>query len=84
MHMNPAKSVIEKMGGPTEVARITGKHMTRVYRWMYPRSRGGTDGVVPHEDAKKLLDHAAINSIDLKADDFFACSGAADRSAQSA
>lgn len=70
MSLNPAKSVIEKIGGAETASRVTGKHISRVYRWTYPASRGGTGGVVPHDDAIKLLDYARENSITLTADDF--------------
>lgn len=56
MHkLEPAKSVIEKLGGPEAVSRLTGRHISRVYRWMYPKDRGGTGGVIPHDEARKLL-----------------------------
>lgn len=71
MHLEPAKSVIEKVGGVEVAAKVTGKHISRIYRWMYPAARGGTGGVVPHSDAMKLLDHARSNSIELSPDDFY-------------
>lgn len=70
-HLNPAKSVIDKIG-IDKVVTITGKHVSRVYRWMYPKERGGTGGRVPQEDAEKLLAYAKENKIDLSPADFFA------------
>ncbi|MHB0784407.1 hypothetical protein [Bradyrhizobium sp. 5.13L] len=70
MILNPAKAVIEKIGGYEAAAGITGKHITRVYRWTYPTSRGGTGGVIPHSDALKLLNHAKFAGIALAAEDF--------------
>jgi len=70
MIMNPAKSVIDKIGGYAAAAQITGKHISRVYRWTYPASRGGTGGVVPQADALKLLSHARTTGISLSSDDF--------------
>jgi hypothetical protein len=70
-HLNPAKSVIGKIG-IDKVATITGKHVSRVYRWMYPKERGGTGGRVPQEDAEKLLAYAKEHKIDLAPADFFA------------
>lgn len=75
--LEPARSVLAKIGGVDVAAKITGKHVSRVYRWTYPRERGGTGGVVPHDDATKLLDHAKQNDIDLRADDFFAAQAVA-------
>lgn len=77
MHMEPAKTVIAKLGGPDIVARLTGRDVSRVYRWMYPRDRGGTDGIIPHAEARKLLDHSRVNGIDLGPADFFATPEAA-------
>jgi hypothetical protein len=71
-HLEPAKTVISKIGGVEAAASITGKHVSRVYRWMYPRDKGGTGGAVPHEDATKLLEHAKANGLPLAAADFFA------------
>lgn len=68
----PARSVIAKIGGVEAAAKITGKHVSRIYRWAYSREKGGTGGVVPHDDATKLLAYAKANSIDLDAADFFA------------
>lgn len=72
MSLDPAKSVIEKFGGPQRVADITGRHVSRVHRWAYPRERGGTGGVIPHDEAEKLLEFARQNGIAVGAEDFFA------------
>ena len=74
-HLEPARSVIAKMGGIEVVAGVTGKSLSRVYRWMYPRQRGGTDGIIPHGDAKRLLEHAKTAGIDLSPADFFGADG---------
>jgi hypothetical protein len=69
MHMDPAKSILDLIG--VEVAaRVTGKHISRVYRWTYPSARGGTGGVIPHSDAIKLLDHARAEKLPLNEADF--------------
>lgn len=67
--MDPAKSILDVIGVET-AARVTGKHISRVYRWTYPASRGGTGGVIPHADALKLLDHARNESLSLSEADF--------------
>ena len=63
-HLEPAKSVVEKVGGPREAAKITGRDVSRVYRWMYR-------GEIPSREARKLLDYARENNLALKAEDFF-------------
>lgn len=54
-----------------KVAAITGKHVSRVYRWMYSRKKGGTGGQVPYDDAVKLLAHSREQGLDLCPRDFF-------------
>lgn len=68
-HLDPAKSVIAKIG-TEKVAEITGKHVSRVYRWMYPKDKGGTGGFIPSEDAKALLAWARKNDIALSPSEF--------------
>ena len=80
-HLEPAKTVIAKIGGVDVAASITGKHVSRIYRWMYPAEKGGTGGVVPHADARKLLDHSKASGLDLHAEDFFAAPNLAEASA---
>jgi hypothetical protein len=69
-HLEPAKSIIAKIG-IEKVAEITGKHVSRVYRWMYPKERGGTGGLIPQTDAPTILKYARDNSIELSPADFF-------------
>lgn len=69
-HLDPAKSVIAKIG-IENVAKITGKHVSRVYRWMYSKERGGTGGLIPQGDAPALLAWAKANDVELTPADFF-------------
>jgi len=70
MHMDPAKSILDRIGYEN-AARVTGKHISRVYRWTYPSgAREGTGGVIPHADAVKLLAYARTEGIDLDEADF--------------
>lgn len=70
-NLEPASTVLAKIGGVEVAASITGKHVSRIYRWTYPREKGGTGGVIPHEDATKLLKHASENKLELTPADFF-------------
>jgi len=69
-YLEPARTVIAKIG-THRVAAITGKHVSRVYRWMYPKSRGGTGGLIPQADMPALLAYAIENQIDLSPAEFF-------------
>lgn len=72
MRMDPADSIITKMGGATHVARITGCSFAWVCKWAYPKERSGTGGTVPIAAARKLLEHATRSGIDLTPDEFLA------------
>lgn len=64
-YLDPAYSAIRKFGGPEgklsvgidAVAEITGADRTRVYRWMRPREKGGTGGLIPSQQQQKLVEH---------------------------
>lgn len=70
--LEPARSVISKLGGVDTVALATGAHRTRVFRWMYPSSRGGTGGLIPQRHIRTLLDYAASKHVKLSPADFLA------------
>lgn len=42
-----------------------------VYRWMYPKSRGGCDGVIPAKAMKLILKASRLAGVLLTADDFY-------------
>lgn len=69
--LEPAKSIIARLGGEEKVQEITGASRTRVYRWQLPKERGGTDGRIPQKPAEKLLDYARKARIKLNAEEFF-------------
>lgn len=73
-YLSPAKEIVALLGGPQVVADITGRHFTRVYRWMKPKkdpaSHGGTGGAIPASEWPGLLKHAQSNGIDLRLEDF--------------
>lgn len=70
--MEPAQTIIRKLGGPSAVAKIVDVHRTRVSSWQRPRTSGGTDGRVPQGHIGTLLEHAKRHGIPLRLADFFA------------
>lgn len=68
--MEPARSIIAKLGGEAVVKMITGTAYTAPYRWQHPRSRGGTDGMIPQKYHRLLLEYANAHGIDLGPDPF--------------
>jgi hypothetical protein len=70
MKLEPAKSIITRLGGAKQVADTTGAHITRVYKWAQPRDVGGTGGLIPQRYHLVLLDLAARKDVPLTAGDF--------------
>lgn len=68
--LEPAESIISKLGGPAVVASVVAVHRTRVSNWKRPKEKGGTGGLIPQQYHRLLLDHAEANSIELRAEDF--------------
>lgn len=61
-----------ELGAGVKLAQqITGRDVSLIYKWLYPRVRGGRNGRIPDEDAEKLLAFARKNHIPLTADHFF-------------
>jgi hypothetical protein len=76
--MEPAASIIAKLGGDTAVASITGVHRTRVANWKRAKDVGGTGGSIPFRHAEALIDAAKAKGISLKADDFLPAKASAE------
>lgn len=69
MHLEPAKSILDRIGYEA-AAELTGKHISRIYRWTYPAERGGTGGLIPQRYHRMFLDYARGKGIALEAEDF--------------
>ena len=50
---------------------MTGRDITRVHRWTYPKDRGGTGGLIPADVQQLLLDAAVKRGIELTPAHFF-------------
>ncbi len=68
--MEPAHTIIAKLGGHAQVSVITGTAYTAPYRWTYSRDRNGTGGTIPQRYHLILLDYAWAHGIDLRPGDF--------------
>lgn len=79
IYLEPAHGVVRKFSDPDgklssgikRVASIAGVDTTRVYRWMAPKERGGTGGIIPSKAQMKLFEHARREQIPLSPSDFF-------------
>jgi hypothetical protein len=67
---NPAALVIGMFGGAPKVADLCGLNESSVYRWTYPKERGGLDGIVPARHQRTLLREAPGLGVPLTPDHF--------------
>ncbi|SEE60230.1 hypothetical protein SAMN05519104_6692 [Rhizobiales bacterium GAS188] len=72
--MEPASSIIEKLGGEAVIKQVTGTAYTAPYRWQHRREKGGTGGLIPQRYHRALLDYARSKGIELTAEDFLPAS----------
>jgi len=70
--MNIAEQVIKKCGGVARTAEITKRTESAVYRWTYPKEKGGTGGIVPVDAQHAIMAAARDGKVEVTADDFFA------------
>lgn len=69
--MTQAERVIAKFGGAATLAKLIGRNPTSVYRWMYPKSVGGSDGLIPSSALRLVLDAARREGIFITSDDLY-------------
>lgn len=50
-----AEEVIKRFGNPYRVAEIIQRRPSVIYRWTYPKSRGGTNGIIPAPALQELI-----------------------------
>lgn len=70
MRLDPANSIVSQLGRVSAVARSLGLQRQAVYKWMLPKSKGGTGGTVPQRHHVAILDLARARDIPLTAADF--------------
>jgi hypothetical protein len=68
--MEPAASIIRKLGGEKFAATVLGTAYTAPSRWQHPRQKGGTGGLIPQRHHLALLAHARQRQVRLSAEDF--------------
>jgi len=68
--MEPARTIIEKLGGPTKISHKINVSRTHIYKWTYPRDKGGTGGTIPYWQIPKLLEMANSEGVTLSEYDF--------------
>ena len=64
-----AEKVIEKFGGTAKLANALNCDPATIYKWTYPKDKGGTDGLIPSSTMGAVLNAADVLGIDLTSDD---------------
>ena len=67
----PARTVVERLGGIAAAAQIAGVDRTTVSKWLTSRDRRGTGGIIPAKHIATLYRHAQQEGLPLSAEDFF-------------
>jgi len=70
-YLDPAHTIIERLGGLDNVAKASRASKSRVCRWRLPKIKGGTGGLIPQQRQERILDWAHKRGIDLAPADFF-------------
>lgn len=71
MRIDPAHTIIEKLGGVGIVASTLGVNRQAVWKWTQPKNKsGGTGGLIPQRHHLPLLDLARSRDISLTAAEF--------------
>lgn len=63
--MTPAQHIIDLFGGVGALHKATGTPRSTIYRWTWPKERGGTDGHIPRWHHDDLLKAAEQNGLTL-------------------
>ncbi len=72
-----ASRVIAKFGSPYKLVAamkaVDGKTRaaSSIYRWGYPRSKGGSDGQIPTRALRLVMDAARMEGIFIAAEDLY-------------
>jgi hypothetical protein len=70
-----AERIIERFGGARALSRIfaamgINRTPSSIYKWTYPREKGGTDGIIPTSAWPDLLSAARIHGILISEEEF--------------
>lgn len=63
--LNSADLIIQKFGGVKQLAKAIGKDPATIYRWTYPKHKGGTGGHIPSSALQKIRNVAESLNIGL-------------------
>lgn len=67
--LEPARSIVTRLGGVRATARILGVNPSAVSRWMVSHKEKGTGGAIPLKHWQSILNHAKKENIRLSVTD---------------
>ena len=70
-YLDPAASLAVKLGGLENLAAAAGVSVSRASRYRQPKSKGGTDGLIPSTRQQRILDWAVQRGVPITPADFF-------------
>jgi hypothetical protein len=65
--VSQAQTIIDKFGGVPALAKATGFSLNSVYKWTYPKEKGGTGGLIPASKLPEVYMAAQRLGIELSA-----------------
>ena len=65
----PAATIVQKLGGPSKVAKLVGIHAVRVSNWQRPKAKGGTGGCIPLKHHRIIIEEGRRRGVLITAED---------------
>lgn len=65
-----AQRFIKKAGGVSALARMMNCDRTTIYKWLYPKNKGGTDGLIPSSRIADIEFAFSVAGIEIKPGDW--------------
>lgn len=65
-----AQRIIDRFGGAPRVATALRKDVSAIYKWLYEKDRGGTDGLVPSSAVPEVMKAADALGIEFQPGDW--------------
>ena len=66
-----ADRIIARFGGHRALADAVNRDVATVYKWSYPKARGGTDGLIPSSVMPEILKAAKEHGVFLSQSDLY-------------
>ncbi|WCR17534.1 hypothetical protein [Paracoccus alcaliphilus] len=63
--MEPAHTIISRLGGASKVAEICGVQRSAPWKWTQPKEKGGTDGIIPKAHAPAIIEAGKKIGLDI-------------------